>query len=119
MRRPRLLPSSTSTRVRCVALLLLVLQALMAASPLLERRDSDGPPRVHVEHHDAHHPNQHNDASCALCRVRATTMVASVSVNPLGPVVRRAIAVDATAFSAVSADAGRDHHSRAPPSHIG
>ncbi len=118
MQRPRPLPSATPTRVRYVALLLFIVQAMVAASPLFERRDNDGPPRVHVEQQDARHPNQHNESRCALCSARATSMLASVPLCPLGPSARRTITHDAAGFAVVSADAGLDHHSRAPPSHL-
>jgi len=115
MQHPRHLLSATSACVRSIALLLLVLQGFVAASPLFEARDADGPPRVHVEQRDAHHPHQHNPDSCALCSARTTTMVASVPVCPLGAGLRCAIVVSAAASVAHSSDAGLDHLSRAPP----
>jgi len=102
--------------LRAIALLLLLTQGLVGASPLFEKRDVGGPPRVHLEQRDAQHPNQHNEASCALCSARATSMVASVPVCPLGEGLRRSIVVSAAASIAYSSDAGLDHHSRAPPS---
>jgi len=115
MLRPRHLPSATPRSVRTIALLLFVLQGFVAASPLFEARDADGPPRIHVEHRDAHHPHQHNPDTCALCSARTTTMLASVPVCPLGAGRRRAIVVSAAASVAYSSDAGLDHRSRAPP----
>lgn len=115
MLHPRHRPSATPTCVRYIALLLLVLQGFVVASPFFEARDSDGPPRVHVEQRDARHPHQHNPDNCALCSARTTTMVASVPVCPLGGGLRRSIVVSAAASIAYSSDAGLDHHSRAPP----
>lgn len=109
------LPSATPTSVRYLALLLLVLQGFVAASPLFEGRNVDGPPRVHVEQRDAHHPDQHNEASCALCSVRATSMVASVPLRPISEGQGRSIVRAAGMAVAVASDAGLDHHSRAPP----
>ncbi len=82
MHRPPPLRSPTPRRVRVIAFLLLVLQGLVAAGPLLEPRHVADVPRVHAEQKDAQHAGMHNEDTCALCSARTQVSMPTAAEPP-------------------------------------
>lgn len=70
-------------RARAVALMLLLLQGLIAASPFFEPRNEADLPRIHMEQKDAPHVDLHRDDDCALCSARASFAVPPLPVSPV------------------------------------
>jgi hypothetical protein len=103
-------------RVRSVALLLLVLQGLIAASPFYEPRNVADLPRVHMEQKDAPHVDLHNEDTCAVCSARAVFATLPGPVCPLIEAGRQLVVAAAAAEVSPSADARVGTLSRAPPS---
>ncbi len=114
MHRPPSLPSLTPRRLRVTAFLLLVLQGLLAAGPLLEPRHVTDVPRVHAEQKDAQHAGMHNEDSCALCSARTQVSMPAAMNPPLAPTDGVAIALRERRLApAVVEQSSRN--SRAPP----
>ena len=103
-------------RVRSVALLLLVLQGLIAASPFYEPRNVADLPRIHMEQKDAPQVDLHNDDTCAVCSARAVFATLPGPVCPLIDADRQSIGAAAAAEQSPSADTRVGTLSRAPPS---
>ena len=114
----RILPASPRPRpwrTRSVALLLLVLQGLIAATPFVERRSVSDLPRIHVEQKDAPHLDLHNDDTCALCSVRAEFATPPGAVCPLVETGRPQLVSAGDVDASRSTDARVGNLSRAPP----
>ncbi|MHB1313090.1 MAG: hypothetical protein ACYC3L_13825 [Gemmatimonadaceae bacterium] len=117
MRSPPASPRPLSRRVRSVAFLLLVVQALIAASPFYEPRNVADLPRIHMEQKDATHVDLHNEHTCAVCSARTVFVVLPGPACPLIDAAGRQALVAATAAGlAPSADVRVGPLSRAPPS---
>ena len=69
-RRPNPLRTLTGWRRQLALGVLLVLQAAITLSPLLETNEA-GRMRSHVEEQGAQHKYQHDDSTCAVCAVRS------------------------------------------------
>jgi len=99
-----------------VAFLLLVVQALIAASPFYEPRNVGDLPRIHMEQKDATHVDLHNEHTCAVCSARTVFVVLPGPVCPLMVAGRQPMVAATAEQLAPSADVRVGSLSRAPPS---
>lgn len=116
----RMFPPSTLERLRprvarAGALVLLVLQGLVAVLPSFEPRPAAGSPVVHVEQKDAQHADMHNDERCALCVARNVLGLRAVPIPPLAGIAHVPLPVAAHDKIATPADVRVGSLSRAPP----
>lgn len=113
----RLLPPRRTSvvRARAMAFLLLVIQGLIAVSPLGEPRGGGNALQVHVEAQGSSHADLHSDDTCALCAARNAFAAPQVPVATLTEVGRLATVAVAREIASPSADGTSAHLSRAPP----
>jgi hypothetical protein len=98
---------------RLAAVALFALQGAMALSPLWEP-GSEARLSAHAEQDGARHLNLHNEATCALCTVRAQTSMPAAASPPI-VASQVHIAVASVAYAAPVAGASSTNHARAPP----
>lgn len=106
-------PALSSWR-RSAAAALIALQAVIAVSPVLERRDAV-PRDAQVETQGSRHLFAHDESSCAVCAVR--TLEADVPPQAAAPI---AVATNSLVDPTDAADVrllepAPGNHSRAPP----
>ena len=107
LRRPR-----SSVR-RLVALALFALQGGIVASPFMEPR-SEGRLSAHAEQDGARHVNLHNEATCALCSVRAQTSMPAQGATEIA-CPRHETGTAMESYAAPSCEDAPNNLSRAPP----
>jgi hypothetical protein len=105
-------PRSLAQRLAAVALF--ALQGAMALSPLWEP-GSEARMSAHAEQDGARHLNLHNEATCALCSVRAQTSMPSPPAQSFGGSHIRIVMVT-EAYTAPPAVVFSTNLARAPPS---
>jgi hypothetical protein len=98
-----------------MAFLLLVVQGLIALSPLGEPRAGGSALQVHVEAQGTSHADLHSDDTCALCAARSTFAAPQVPVSLLTVTDRLATVAAVREVASPSAEATSAHLSRAPP----
>jgi hypothetical protein len=92
---------------------LFVLQIVIAVSPLVESRE-EGRLIAHVEQDGTRHVNLHNEATCALCSVRAQKAMPAPAATPVGS-ARSPIAPTVATYTAPLTVGATTNRSRAPP----
>jgi hypothetical protein len=102
-----------------MAFLLLVIQGLIAVSPIGEPRGGGNALQIHVEAQGSSHADLHSDDTCALCAARNAFAAPQVPVAPLTQVGRFAAVAADREIASPSADGSSAHLSRAPPAPLG
>ncbi len=99
-----------------VALLLLLMQGMVAVAPAFESRPSASAPVVHVEQKDAQHADMLHNDRCVVCTARNSLATGPEQDAPAVSVARGWAVVESAPKVATPADPHAGNPSRAPPS---